>query len=207
MLWKGPSINDFTLRAGRGISKWFCSQLARLLIFQLGSSAAIDEGLSELFQVGLNCAQCLYVILHSVLGSVLALSSGSCFIQAIHFLKAWGFITWWVHFGRGGGVIFSWRNVIREGVNFTPNSVTSRMDEPYPKHQDLLCSPRSQLFNRNRGLFRKEYNGRDVKLIFRLHLTSMRGMNGAVILRLLSAFMSCTGIVTMCAPQVKLHSH
>jgi hypothetical protein len=53
---------------------------------------------------------------------------------------------------------------------------------------------------RNEFFFRKEYNGRDVKLIFRLHLTSMVGMNGAVILRLLLAFMSCTGAVTLCAP-------
>jgi hypothetical protein len=106
-----------------------------------------------------------------------------------------------------GGVIFSGRNVIRKGVNFTPRSVTSFMDEPYPKRQDLLCSPCSQLFNRNRGLFRKEYNGREVKLIFRLHLTSMLRMSGAVVLRLLRAFMSCTATVTLCAPQVKYYSH
>jgi len=40
------------------------SQLARLLIFQLGNSVAIDEGveggLSSLLQMGLNCAQCFY---------------------------------------------------------------------------------------------------------------------------------------------------
>jgi hypothetical protein len=101
------------------------------------------------------------------------------------------------------GVIFSWRNVIREGVNFTPKSVTLFMDEPYPKRQDLLCNPRSQLFNRNRGFCRKEYKGRNMKLIFKLHLTSML----AVILRLLRAFMSCPRTVPLYAPQVKLYSH
>lgn len=60
------------------------------------------------------------------------------------------------------------------------------MEEPYPKRQDLLCNPRSQLFNRNGDWFRKEYNGHDVKLIFRLHLTSILGMNEAAILRLLA---------------------
>jgi hypothetical protein len=88
--------------SGEGISKWFCSQLARLLIFRVGNSAAVNEGavggLSPLLQVGLNCAQCF------VLGSVLALNSGSSFVavQAVHFIVAWEFITWWVHFGRGG---------------------------------------------------------------------------------------------------------
>ena len=48
------------------------------------------------------------------------------------------------------------------------------MNEPYPKRQDLLCSPRSQIFNMNRSLFRKEYNGRNVKLLFSLHLVLIK---------------------------------
>jgi hypothetical protein len=51
---------------------------------------AIDEGvegcMSSLLQMSLNCAQCFYDVLHSALGSVLALNSGSYFIQAIHFV-------------------------------------------------------------------------------------------------------------------------
>lgn len=51
---------------------------------------AIDEGveggMSSLLQVGLNCAQCFYGVLHSALVSVLALNSGSYFIQTIHFV-------------------------------------------------------------------------------------------------------------------------
>ena len=62
-----------------------------------------------------------------------------------------------------------------------------------------VSGPRSQLSSRNRGYFRKEHNGRSVKLIFRLLLKSKLGMNGAVILRFLRAFMWCTGTVTLCA--------
>jgi len=50
----------------------------------------------------------------------------------------------------GGGHIFVTKC---EGINFTPKSATSFMDEHYPKRPYLLCSPCSQLFNRNRGLF------------------------------------------------------